>query len=119
MAASTLPGTASERVKSMPTTQSRGRAVSRPTTTSSWPRSRRTASTSWPILPWPTRATFTRFRSRKQAPVLQQLGVEDRRPGGAADGVVDEDLQLEVEEAVLADTPHGHRHARLAVAVEA
>ena len=39
-------------------------------------------------------------------------------PGGAADRVVDEGLELQVEQRVVAHAAHRHRHAALAVAVE-
>ena len=57
--------TASGSVKSMPTAQPAGKRSPQVDPAGSWPRSRRTASTSRPILPWPTTATLTLRRPRR------------------------------------------------------
>ena len=60
----------------------------------------------------PPRSRRTSSRSRQQAARLEELGVQDGGPGRAADRVVDERLELQVEEAVLADAAHARRPCR-------
>ena len=80
-AAATLAGTASARVKSMPTGQSRGNGVPRPTISGSCPASRSAASTSRPIAPCPTTATFTASRPlpRRAGPHISPAHASARR----------------------------------------
>src|SRR5262245_50333698 len=49
---------------------------------------------------------------------MHQLSVEDRRAGGAANRVVAERDELEVQHRARAQTADGHRHAVVAIGVE-
>src|SRR2546426_11648313 len=57
---------------------------------------------------------------RSQQPLgLQQLRIQDRCAGGAADRVVHESHHAEIEQRTGAEPAHGDAHAALAVAIEA
>jgi hypothetical protein len=54
----------------------------------------------------------------EQSPRLEQLGVEERCSGRAANRVVDESDHPDVQNRAATDPAHGHGHASLAIAIE-
>src|SRR5713101_5488586 len=66
----------------------------------------------------PNLMMITAARSQK-ALRLQQLRIQDRCAGGAADRVVHESHHAEIEQRAGAEPAHGDAHAALAVAIEA